>query len=71
MCLSVTVVNLAKTAELIEMLLGLRTQVGPGNNVVVDGSRYLMGTGNFEAGMGGPLQSIWPLCRELRKKWLN
>ena len=37
-CLSVTLVGLAKTAEPIEMLFGLRTRVGPGN-LVLDGSQ--------------------------------
>jgi len=32
---SVTVVSPAKTAELIEMLFGLRTRMGPRNNVFV------------------------------------
>jgi len=33
-CQSVIVVRPAKTAHLIEMLFGLRTQVGPGNHVL-------------------------------------
>ena len=33
-CLSVTVVNPANTAELIEMSFGLRTRVGAGNHVL-------------------------------------
>ena len=43
--LSVTLVSLAKTAEPIEMPFGLRTLVGPGNNVL-DGAPD-MGSGNF------------------------
>jgi len=35
-CLSVTLVSPAKVAELIEMLFGLRTWVGPGNHVLLD-----------------------------------
>ena len=33
-CLSVTVVSLAKTAELFEMLFGLWTWMGPGKHVL-------------------------------------
>jgi len=33
-CLSVTLVSPAKTAEPIEMPCGMRTQVGPGNHVL-------------------------------------
>jgi len=35
--LSVTLVSPAKTAEVIEMLFGLRTRVGPGNHVLDGG----------------------------------
>jgi len=34
LCLSVTLVSPAKTAEAIEMPFGLKTQVGPGNHVL-------------------------------------
>jgi len=34
-------------AELIEMLFGLRTRVGPGNHVLNGGSRSLHGKGQF------------------------
>jgi len=44
---SVTLVSPAKTAESIQMPLGLRTQVGPGNHVL-DGVQIPMGRGNFE-----------------------
>jgi len=33
-CLSVTIVNPAKTAQPIEMQFGMLTGVGPGNNVL-------------------------------------
>jgi len=36
-CLSVTLLSTAKTAELIEVPLGLRTQVGPWNHVLDGG----------------------------------
>jgi len=36
-CLSVTLVSPAKTAEPIEMPFGLRTWVGPGNHVLDGG----------------------------------
>jgi len=46
-CLSVTLVSPAKTAEPIEMPFGLRTQVGPGNHAL-DGVQIPMGRGTFE-----------------------
>jgi len=49
-CLSVTLVSSAKTAELIEMPFGLRTRVGPGNHAVDGGPDPPMGRGNFEGG---------------------
>ena len=36
----------------IEMLLGLKTQLGPGNHVLDRGPAPLMGRGNFERGKG-------------------
>ena len=36
-CLSVTIVSAAKTAEAIEMLFGMWTRVGP-RNYLIDGS---------------------------------
>jgi len=48
--LCVTLVSCAKTAELIEMPFGLRTQVGPGNHVLDP-----KGRGNSEGGRGFPL----------------
>jgi len=36
-CLFVTLLNPAKTAEPIEMPFGLRTRVGPGNHALVGG----------------------------------
>jgi len=43
-------VSPAKTAELIKMLFGLRTRVGPGNHALDGGPDPPMGRGNFEAG---------------------
>jgi len=51
---TVTVVRPAKTAELIEMSFGLRTQVS--EPCIRLGSIFPMGSGNFEGGgKGGPL----------------
>jgi len=50
--LSVTVVGPAKMAEAIEMLFGLRTQVGPRDHVL-DGRRDPPWEGNLEEGRGG------------------
>jgi len=47
-CLSVTLVSPAKTAETIEMPFGLRTQVGPGNHALDGGPDLPKGRGNFE-----------------------
>jgi len=48
-CLSVTVVSLAKTAEPIEMPFGLWAQVGSRNHVLIRWwSRSPMGSGNFD-----------------------
>jgi len=48
-------VSPAKTAELIEMLFRLRTQVGPGNHVL-DGVQIPLGRGSFEGrGKGHPI----------------
>ena len=44
--LSVTLVNPAKTAALIEMPFGLETRVGAGNHVL-DGVQILHGKGQF------------------------
>jgi len=54
-CRSVTLVSPAKTAELIEMLFGLRTWVGPGNHVLDGGPDPPMGGDNFERGTGHPI----------------
>ena len=43
----------AKTAEPIEMPLGLRTRVGPGNHVLDGGPDPTMGRGNFDGERGG------------------
>jgi len=42
-------------AEPIEMPLGLKTRVGPGNHVLDGGSDPPMGRGNFEGRRGIPL----------------
>jgi len=46
-CLSVTLVSPAKTAELVEMPFALRTWVGPGNHVLDVDPDPFMGRGNF------------------------
>ena len=50
---SVTLVSLEKTTQLIEMLFGLRTQVGQSNHVLA--VHTAMGMRNFDRGRGGPL----------------
>jgi len=52
--LCVTLVNPAKTAKPIEMLFGLRTQVGPRNRVLDGGSTSPHGKGQFW-GKGQPI----------------
>jgi len=52
-CLSVTIVSPAKTAELIEMLFGLRTRLGPRKHVLDSGPP--MQRGNFEGERDCPL----------------
>jgi len=54
-CLSVTLVSPAKTAEPIEMPFGLWTQVGTGNHVLDEVPGPPMGRGNFEGEGGVPL----------------
>jgi len=54
-CLSVTLVIPAKTAELIKMSFGLRTRVGPGEPCVRWESRFSVGRGNFEEAKGRPI----------------
>jgi len=51
--LSVTLVNLAKTAEPIEMPFGLRTWLGPRDHVLDGGSDPPMGMGKFGGGENG------------------
>jgi len=46
-CLSVTLVSPAKTAEPIELPFGLRTRVGPGNHVLDGGHSTPHGKGQF------------------------
>jgi len=64
-CQSVTVVSHAKTAELIEMPFGLRTQVGPGNHVLDGGTDPPMRRGNFEGGKVRPIVKYRTLCGHL------
>jgi len=52
---SVTLVSPAKTAEPIEMPLGLRIRLGPGIRALDGGPDPPMGMGNFEGGRGIPL----------------
>jgi len=47
---SVTLVSPAKTAESIEMPLGLRTRLGPGNHVLDGDPDAPIGRGDFEGG---------------------
>jgi len=54
-CRSVTLVSTAKTAEPIEMLFGLRTQVGLENHVLDGGPDPPMERGDFEGERGVPL----------------
>ena len=57
-CQSVTLVSHVKTVELIQMLFGLRTLVGPGNHVLDGGPDPPIGMGNFWGegeGMGLPI----------------
>jgi len=48
-CFSVRIVSPAKTAEPVELLLGMWTRVGPRDHVL-DGVQIPMGRGNFEKG---------------------
>jgi len=55
-CGSVALVSLAKTAEPIKIPFGLKSEdsggpTGPGNHALVEGSRYSIGSGDFE-GLG-------------------
>jgi len=45
-CLSITIVSPAETAQLIQMLFGMRTWVGQ-SNYVVDGVQLPHGKGHF------------------------
>ena len=45
----------AKLTELIEMLFGLRTRVGPGNHVLDGGPDPSMARGDFEGLKGRPI----------------
>jgi len=53
--LSVTLVSAAKTAALLAMPFGLRTRVGPMNNVLDGGPDPPMERGNFNGERGVPL----------------
>ena len=66
-CLFVTLVSPAKTAEPIEMPFGLRTWLGPKDHVL-DGVQIPPWEGaNFRGRMGVPLYSIGTFCRALCK----
>jgi len=54
-CLSVTLVSPAKTAEPIQMPFGLRTWVGPRDHVLDGDSDPPMGRGKFMGENGRPL----------------
>ena len=53
--LSLTLVSPAKTAEPIEMPVGLRTLVDPGNHVLVEGSDPPWEGSILKGRRGGPL----------------
>jgi len=57
-CLSATIVSHAKTAEPIEMPLGLWTRVGP-RNYVLDGGPDPHAKGNFEGGSNKRCLRFW------------
>ena len=48
-CIGHSVVTCVKTAEPVELLLGMWTRVGPRDHVL-DGVQIPMGRGNFEKG---------------------
>ena len=54
-CLSVTLASPAKTPEPIKMPFGLRTRVGPGNNVLDGGLDPPVRTDDFEGRKGRPI----------------
>lgn len=54
LCLLVTAMSPAKTAEPIEMLFGMKTQMGPGNHVLDRGPHPPMGIDNFRGHMPVP-----------------
>jgi len=62
---SVTLVSPAKTAEPIEIPLGLRTRVGPGNHVLDGGPGPFMGRCNFEGEEGASHCKVGKLCGHL------
>jgi len=68
---SVTPVSLAKTAEPIQMLFGLRTRVGAGNYALDGGPDFLMGRGNFEGEKGHPIVKYRDTLLSSVQKQLN
>ena len=66
-CLSVTLVSPAKTAEPIEMSSGLRTWLGPRDHVLDGGSDPPMGSGKFRGENGRPIVKYRAFCRALCK----
>ena len=66
---SVTIVSHAKTAELIEMPVGLLIRVFPRNHVLDGGPDHPIWKGNFEGGKGWPIVkgTLWrDLCKNSR-----
>jgi len=68
---SVTLVNPAKTDELIEMSFGLSTRVHPRNHLLDAGPNPPMGRGNFEGGKGWPIVKYSDTLQSSVQKWLN
>jgi len=66
-CLSVTLVSPAKTAEPIDTPFGLRTRMGMGNHVL-DWAKIPLGKGQFWGERGVPLWSIWTLRSSMEKR---
>jgi len=69
-CLSVTIVSPAKTAEPTEMPFGLWTQVGPRNHVL-DGGQDPPCKGQFWGGKRVAIVKYKDTLQQAVKKWLN
>ena len=70
-CLSVTLVSPAKTAEPIEMPSGLRTWLGPRDHVLDGGSDPPMGSGKFLGENGRPIVKYRDTLRSSVQRRLN